>query len=201
MTSDKEVYIIRHAQAEHNLTKNYDLKDPKLTDFGKDQARMLLLNFEQLKQVELIISSPMNRTIETVLIAFDGLLALKNTTNSNHSLIPLIILPELQETSNKNCDTCSPLKDLQKQYPFLDWSFCHEKKLLKTGFFAYEPNMIEKRAAWIRNWISCRKEKKILLVSHLNFIKYLVDQSEHWSNLEIKKYTFDTNHFFKQIIF
>ncbi|KAG4304704.1 hypothetical protein PORY_001757 [Pneumocystis oryctolagi] len=201
MTNDKEIYIMRHAQAKHNVQKNYDLKDPELTEFGKDQAKLLLLNFEQLKELELIVSSPMRRAIETVLIGFDGFLRFKDSVPENHILIPLFIFPELQEVSDSNCDVCSSLEDLQRQFPQLDWSFCGGDRLLKTGFFSYEPSMIEKRAAWIRNWVANRKEKKIMLVSHQEFIKHIVDCSEPWANLEINKYTLGPGNVFKPVHF
>ncbi|KAG5518518.1 hypothetical protein PMAC_002914 [Pneumocystis sp. 'macacae'] len=201
MTNDKEIYIIRHAQAVHNKTKNYNLKDPELTEFGKDQAKLLLLHYDHLKEFDLIISSPMRRAIETVLIAFDGFLSLRNSKNTHHKSIPLIILPELQEISNRNCDTCSSLEDLQSQFPYLDFSFCTGNWLLKTGFFSYEPSMIEKRASWVRDWVSDRHEQKIVLVSHMEFIKYLVDCSKPWANLEIKKFTLGPGNIFKPVNF
>lgn len=170
-------------------------------EFGKDQARLLLLHFEELKNVELIISSPMRRALETVMIGFDGFLDLKDEKYINYPSIPLVILPELQETSDRNCDTCSSLESLRSWFPSLDWSFCSEEKLLKTGFFAYEPSMLEKRANWLRNWVSERKESKILIVSHLSFIKYLVDDSAYWANLEIKKYNIGVDSKWKQVPF
>ncbi|CCJ31231.1 unnamed protein product [Pneumocystis jirovecii] len=201
MTNDKEIYIIRHAQAAHNKSKNYDLKDPELTEFGKDQAKLLLLHYDHLKELDLIISSPMRRAIETVLIGFDGFLSLKNSINIHHKSIPLIILPELQEISDRNCDTCSPLEDLQSQFPYLDFSLCVGNWHLKTGFFSYDPIMIEKRASWVRDWVSNRHERKIMLVSHMGFIKYLVDSSKPWANLEINKFTFDPGNIFKPVNF
>ncbi|KTW28087.1 hypothetical protein T552_01948 [Pneumocystis carinii B80] len=201
MAFHKEIYIMRHAQAEHNVNKDYNLKDPVLTEFGKDQARLLLLYYEQLKNVELIISSPMRRALETVMIGFDGFLDLKDQKHINYPSIPLIILPELQETSDRNCDTCSSLENLKSWFPSLDWSFCSQEQFIKTGFFAYEPSMLEKRAIWLRNWVSNRKENKILIVSHLSFIKYLVDDPTYWQNLEIKKYIIETDSIFKQVSF
>lgn len=55
------VHLIRHGEGHHNATKNWKLEDPYLTDLGKKQARSV----KSPEGIELIISSPLTRAIQT----------------------------------------------------------------------------------------------------------------------------------------
>lgn len=69
--------LIRHAEAHHNATLNYDLPDPRLTDRGLDQCRELNQHLPKqplIDQIELIITSPMRRTVQTTLTGLDHLI-------------------------------------------------------------------------------------------------------------------------------
>jgi len=75
--------LIRHAQAQHNLTENYDLPDPPLTPQGHQQCRELATHLSRnlgaelrqqselrVEDLGLVVVSPMRRTLET---AMEGL--------------------------------------------------------------------------------------------------------------------------------
>ena len=72
------VILIRHAEGYHNLTENWDLADPELTDLGRRQCKELQDWLQEklpiADKIEAIISSPMVRTIETTLLSLDWLL-------------------------------------------------------------------------------------------------------------------------------
>ena len=69
--------LIRHAEAEHNATCNWDLLDPPLTENGLEQCRELEQHLQTkcplASRVERIISSPMRRTCQTTLTALSWL--------------------------------------------------------------------------------------------------------------------------------
>jgi len=74
--------LVRHAQALHNLTENYFLPDPALTDHGHEQCVALQRHLKQnldtelgahglsVKDLKLIVVSPLRRTLQT---AVEGL--------------------------------------------------------------------------------------------------------------------------------
>jgi broad specificity phosphatase PhoE len=72
------VILIRHAQAHHNLTKNYHIPDPPLTDHGIEQCKhlrgSLYARFSHiLPEDAAIIASPMDRTLQTAQLGLDWL--------------------------------------------------------------------------------------------------------------------------------
>lgn len=44
MSRAKTIYFVRHGQAEHNVSNNFSLPDPHLTELGLEQARSLADN-------------------------------------------------------------------------------------------------------------------------------------------------------------
>lgn len=68
--------LIRHAQALHNVDKDYDIPDPPLSELGLEQCEELHDNLQRLPladRVELIVVSPMRRTLQTATIGLDFL--------------------------------------------------------------------------------------------------------------------------------
>lgn len=72
------VILVRHGEAFHNVTQNYDLPDPGLTPLGKEQCVELESHLQNelplSEKIDVIISSPMVRTLQTTLIGLDWLI-------------------------------------------------------------------------------------------------------------------------------
>ena len=72
------IILIRHGEAEHNATLNWDILDPPLTALGqhqcKDLEKHLKTNLPLADKVEVIITSPFTRTVETTLLGLDWLI-------------------------------------------------------------------------------------------------------------------------------
>lgn len=68
-----ELLFIRHAQGEHtlNLPNSLYTKKPSLTDKGITQARSLIEEFPLLN-TDIIVSSPLRRTLQTALLWSEG---------------------------------------------------------------------------------------------------------------------------------
>ena len=69
--------LIRHAQALHNESSDWSIHDPKLTKLGEQQCRELqesLKNTKIADEVELIVVSPMRRTLQTADIGLEWLI-------------------------------------------------------------------------------------------------------------------------------
>src|ERR1700743_1206566 len=71
------VIIIRHAQALHNATKDWTIRDAPLSDLGHEQCLELAEKLKQddlAQKIDLIITSPMRRTCETTMEALGWLI-------------------------------------------------------------------------------------------------------------------------------
>ncbi|KAG7144174.1 phosphatase SPAC5H10.03 like protein [Verticillium longisporum] len=70
------IVLIRHAQALHNVDKNYTIPDPPLSTLGLAQCQelrsSLLETFGDVQDAA-IIASPMIRTMQTALLSLDWL--------------------------------------------------------------------------------------------------------------------------------
>lgn len=85
--------------------------------------------------------------------------------------MPVIPRAEWQENSAKPCDTGSPVDDLKKQYPDIDFSGLDPVFPAKTGLYAYTQKAVLERGIFARKWLKSRDEKVIAVVSHSAFLR------------------------------
>lgn len=155
------IHCVRHAQGFHNLSiAAHSIYDPMLTPFGEQQCRELQHDFPHHDRVELIVASPLRRTMYTALISFEDTIKRKNLT--------VVALPETQETSDLPCDTGSSPEDLASEFASkpADLSLVGEGWNNKRGRWAPTAQAIEDRAKATREWLMARPEKEIVLVTH-----------------------------------
>ncbi|PGH19262.1 hypothetical protein AJ80_04128 [Polytolypa hystricis UAMH7299] len=167
------LHCVRHAQGFHNLNiANHVIPDPLLTPHGETQCRNLLVNFPYHSQIDLIVASPLRRTIYTALLAFEKPIREKG--------LKIIALPEIQETSDVPCDIGSDLEDLareveEKGLP-VDLSLVVKGWNSKAGKFAPNAEALTGRAREARQWFKARPEKEIVMVSHGGFLHYFTEE-------------------------
>lgn len=82
--------------------------DPPLTSTGEQQCHLLREEFPFHSTTELIVASPLRRTIYTALLAFKPVLE----TNPG---LKIIALPDLQEVSDLPSDCGSVLETLEEE--------------------------------------------------------------------------------------
>ncbi|KAJ9620256.1 hypothetical protein H2203_008021 [Taxawa tesnikishii (nom. ined.)] len=167
------VHLVRHAQGFHNLSmSNHNMPDPLLTDLGKDQCRKLQSSFPHMDKVDLVVASPIKRTVYTALLSFASVIKSKN--------LKVIALPELQETSDLPCDTGSSVEEVEREFSGqpVDLSLLHADWNNKKGRWAPNARAIEARARDARKWLAERKEKHIVVVTHGGFLHYF---TEDWT--------------------
>jgi broad specificity phosphatase PhoE len=155
------IHCVRHAQGYHNLSvANHNLPDPLLTSFGEEQCRNLRKKFPYMGSIDLVVASPLKRTINTALLAFEPVLREKG--------LKVIALPELQETSDLPCDRGSAPELLAKEFEGkpVDLSLVKPGWDSKRMKWAPTSTAIEKRAGDARRWLMARPEKEIVVVSH-----------------------------------
>ncbi|CZT20401.1 uncharacterized protein RCC_06261 [Ramularia collo-cygni] len=146
--------------------------------------------------VDLIVASPLKRTIYTALLGFEDVL--KNNTN-----LKVICMPELQETSDLPCDTGSSLEVLAKEFEGkpVDLSLVTPGWNDKKGKWAPNPDAINERAQAARKWLMARPEKAIVLVTHGGFLHYFTEDwadvqkfaGTGWANTEVRSFNFAIN--------
>lgn len=142
------------------------MQDPDLTPFGKEQCASLAKAFPYHSSVDLLVCSPLKRTIKTTLLAFQS--------DIERGVVPVIALPEAQETSDLPCDTGRDPSVLTKEFENqpVDLSRVTRGWNSKQGRWAPVEEAIEKRALEVRRWLKARPEKQIVLVTHGGFLHW-----------------------------
>lgn len=64
------IYLVRHAESAHNVSKDFTHRDPPLTSLGHTQAAALVQSFPDPASIALVLTPPLTRTLETALAAF-----------------------------------------------------------------------------------------------------------------------------------
>jgi len=193
--SAKLISFIRHGESEANAaieitgsSKGYF--NPDITAKGRDQARTRrteLAKSPDLFKFELIVVSPMRRTLETCH------LALEDYINSG---VKLIGHPLIREQFSESDDVGAAPKEIKAQWPNVDWSnFTDEpevwwypgqnvdvhtltveaQRALNMTHDWEEPwEVVLQRASDFEEWLRQRPEAHICVVSHGGFIEALV---------------------------
>ncbi|KAI9651559.1 MAG: hypothetical protein M1831_000754 [Alyxoria varia] len=188
------LHLVRHAQGFHNLsTANHSIHDPLVTPYGKQQCQYLSKTFPYASTVELVVASPLKRTIYTALLSFPDIISKRQTA--------VLALPEVQETSDLPCDTGSERDELQKEFSGhpIDLSLVKDGWNSKKNQWAPNTAAIEERCRVARRWLRDRPEKDIVVVTHGGLLHYLTEdwagldrkQGTGWANTEFRSYTFD----------
>jgi phosphohistidine phosphatase SixA len=172
----KTLYCIRHGRALHNIYFNKigeeayrKFMDSPLMNEGVEEARKLKKSWSELNKIDLVLTSPLSRTLATTDIIF------RNTH------IPIIALDELLEypQSYHRCNMRCAIGDLCKIYQRvnfdninsnIDFEFLDEKREEKD-----EIKYLEERITNLKEWIGCRKEKNIAIVGHSSYFNYMIN--------------------------
>ncbi|KAN0102593.1 phosphoglycerate mutase-like protein [Hyaloscypha variabilis] len=178
------VHLVSHAEAVHNVEKDFSRLDPELTPLGKQQAAALATTFPYANDIGSIVSSPLRRTIQTTLLAFSNVLDRRYYAQGSGKGIEggaeLILDPGLQERSALPCDTGSESAVLEREFPELDFSVLKEGWTRKEGGFGADDEAVEKRAEGVRRGLKDRVEalrggerRDVVVVTHGVFMKFL----------------------------
>ncbi|UJO16903.1 putative phosphatase [Fulvia fulva] len=178
--------LIRHAEAEHNATENWDLPDPRLTEAGiqqcEDLQRHLQSSCPLAQRVETIITSPMRRTCQTTLTALAWLVK---------SGIPVEVNAMWQENSTEPCDSGTAIPKVAKEFPELDFSTVdptYPNKGPGTPYAFAESANAARGQACLRSLYD-RPEKVIAVVSHAGFLRTAITK-RRYANADYRIFTF-----------
>ena len=166
----KNLYFVRHGYALHNFLfwkigkQAYDIRDTQLMQKGVEQATSLADTWKDINDIELVVSSPSIRTLDTALLVFK---------NTNHKIVACDDVLEYPLGSEE----CNRRKDkfvLKTLYPQVDFSKIINEKLQWN--YMHEPiESLHQRQEKFLDWIKKRPEKNICVVSHSSFIGELKD--------------------------
>ncbi|EXJ63196.1 hypothetical protein A1O7_03643 [Cladophialophora yegresii CBS 114405] len=165
--------LIRHAEALHNKTNDPSILDPELSSLGIQQCEALRNElkekFPKPVDVELIVVSPMRRTLQTASIALDWLIS---------GGVEVEVDADWQEIYDKPCDTGSPLSDLEAEFPAFDFSIVDpvypNKSSPEGRRYAHNRSAVLARAQTALGKLYGRPEKLIIVVSHSSFMRLAV---------------------------
>lgn len=195
----KVVHVVRHAQAEHNVSHVAELRrNTSLTATGRMQlvaARAHIRNL--VPRPEVVLSSPVLRALQT-------------TNGVAPEMVPRVVVTDARERVANPEALCElPMDRTRLRSPRLsfaefDWTG-HDSAMAQAGSVeAWEAaaiaddydheaegeckKRIKKRARRLTSYIEARPEQTLLLVSHGGFLMYLT-KDEYMDNCEVRSYT------------
>ncbi|KAJ5334589.1 hypothetical protein N7452_006992 [Penicillium brevicompactum] len=194
-----KIHLVRHVEGVHNLSHEFwYVRDPQITDKGKSQCAKLREEFPSHANVELVVASPLRRTIYTALEAFAPVF-------EGRKDLKLILNADLQEASDFPCDIGSDVANLRKEFEessvSIDFDFIPENWNQKqTGRYHPGREAVSARAREARLWLKARPEKEIVVVAHGGLMHFLngdwedccKNEATGWDNAEYRTYEFDT---------
>jgi len=184
-----KIFIVRHAESVHNVTKDFSQLDPGLTPLGVEQASSISHKLPPAADIATIISSPLRRAIQTTLTGFSSVLDKRYFDKSSGEGIDggatLLLDPDLQERSDLPCDTGSPASELAKAFPGLSFDDLGEQWLKKSDRYAPDDEAVRERAERVRQSLAeiaesleNEKRKDIVVVTHGVFMKFLTEDQD-----------------------
>lgn len=177
--NQKIIHLVRHAKGAHNAAaefdygayKREDLEDAWLTEEGIDQCGELFFEAATLAEsVELVIVSPLNRTIQTAVFSFPYLL----------EKVQWIARPEVRETMGQHpCDRMMPVSRKVTLYPDINFDALG-KQDRDHEYYEYHNTresveQITQRGVRFIEWLKTRPEKEIIVVTHSGFLLSFVN--------------------------
>ncbi|KAL5855144.1 hypothetical protein ACOSQ4_004946 [Xanthoceras sorbifolium] len=195
----KTLHLVRHAQGIHNVDgdKNYkaylspEYFDAHLTQLGWQQVENLRKHVHGsglLKRIDLVITSPLLRTMQTAVGVFGGdgyedrmdvvPLMVANAGNSDRGAIsslnsPPFIAVELcrEHLGVHPCDQRRNVSDYQFLFPAIDFSLIeNDEDVLWKANVRETKAEVAARGLKFMNWLWTRKEKEIAIVTHSGFL-------------------------------
>ncbi|XP_019424162.1 PREDICTED: phosphoglycerate mutase-like protein 1 isoform X2 [Lupinus angustifolius] len=198
-------WLVRHAQGIHNVEgdKNYKAYlnpryfDAQLTPLGWQQVDNLRNHVRDsglIDKIDLVIVSPLLRTLQTAVGVFGGEgytdktdvlpLMVANAGNSSRAAIsslncPPIVAVELcrEHLGVHPCDRRRSISECQFLFPAVDFSLIDsdEDDLWKENIRETKEELAARGMKFL-NWLWTRKEKEIAIVTHSGFLSHTLNK-------------------------
>ena len=170
----KILQLIRHGHSLHNelfekigvkAFKNQDMIDAPLTQEGHIQSVELGESFENKYNIELVLVSPLTRTLETSMNIFGDM------------RIPIECHEFLREypIGDDTCNKRSSLREIKRKFPKIDFKLNMEEDKLWSEDYRETITGLEKRIKLMINYIQNRRETNIAIVGHSSYLGQFKD--------------------------
>jgi len=172
----KTLYCIRHGLSLHNKlyhkhgSKTFydkDYVDTMLLPEGRQQAQTLGKTWNEINNIELVIVSPLKRTLETAVNIFENI------------DVPIIALEMCREfpMGLHTCNKRSNKEELELLYPQVNFdNILSQKDNLWDDKQEESIDSLNSRIALFTEYIKNRSETKIAFVNHAAFIGQMKDK-------------------------
>ena len=172
----KSLYCIRHGLSLHNILYNRhgsktfydkDYVDTMLLPEGRQQAQTLGKTWNEINNIELVIVSPLKRTLETAVNIFETI------------DVPIIALEMCREfpMGLHTCNKRSNKEELELLYPQVNFdNILSQKDNLWDDKQEESIDSLNSRIALFTEYIKNRSETKIAFVNHAAFIGQMKDK-------------------------
>ncbi|KAF7005954.1 hypothetical protein CFC21_021034 [Triticum aestivum] len=216
----KTIYLVRHAQGIHNVEgekdfaayKSHALLDAQLTPLGWSQVDTLRDHVTKCglaKKIELVIVSPLLRTIQTAVGVFGGgnyidgasasPLMVEGAGNSERQPISSLNCPPFLAGVHP-CDKRSSITKYRTLFPAIDFSLIENDEDVLWEPDVRETNeSVALRGMKFFDWLWTREEKEIAIVSHSGFLYHTLNMygkechptiaeelGKHFANCELR---------------
>ena len=144
-------------------------RDTRLVENGVKQAKQLGKTWKDKSKIELVVVSPLTRTLETASHIFK---------NNN---VPMIALESLKEypQSYQQCNHRRTVEELKKEFPHINF-----KEILHNDdkewrdlpdIITGEKTKLKTRISDFKKWINKRDEKNIAVVCHSSYLNKMMN--------------------------
>eukprot|EP00242_Pyramimonas_sp_CCMP2087_P006594 CAMPEP_0198212158 /NCGR_PEP_ID=MMETSP1445-20131203/25554_1 /TAXON_ID=36898 /ORGANISM="Pyramimonas sp., Strain CCMP2087" /LENGTH=264 /DNA_ID=CAMNT_0043886547 /DNA_START=205 /DNA_END=999 /DNA_ORIENTATION=+ len=183
----KVVHFVRHGQGTHNVEGDYRSMqhfDAALTPYGIEQCEALAVKTSLLSKVDLLVTSPLTRCIQTASIGFP---------KQQQAGVPFIALESVRETVNFSCDRRRSIREVAKNFPTVDFSQTEDDEDSVWGKYeklfgdqeAYDKEResddhlaVAERARTFFAWFGDRAEQEVLVSTHSAFLHHLFNHAQ-----------------------
>ncbi len=172
----KTLYCIRHGIALHNvLFKNIGEmayikhRDTKLVEQGIEQAKNLGKKWQEKDNIDLVVVSPLTRTLETATHIF------------NNSDTPIIAIDSLKEypQATQECNHRRTVMELKTEFTNINFNEILQNKDQEWRDLIYnddfEIKKLKHRISSFKTWIKNRPENKIAVVGHSSYLNMMLN--------------------------
>lgn len=195
----KTLHLVRHGQGYHKVAGEKDhgaymsteFFDASLTPLGWQQVDNLRKHIRKTgiaSRIELVVTSPLMRTMQTAVGVFGGggyidgdaspPLMVTGAGKGNHAAIrsancpPFIAIEWCREQIGLHpCDKRKNINEYRPLFPGIDFSLVETNEdVLWKSDVREKGNEIAARGRAFINWLLTRKEKEIAVVSHSSFL-------------------------------
>ena len=191
---NKILHCIRHGEALHNVLYKQvgelayvNHRDTTLTMAGIQQAKHLGYTWKEKKDIELIVVSPLTRTLETASHIFKD------------SKIPIMAIDDLKEfpQSYQKCNHRRCIEKLSEEFKNINFSEIKENNDIywkdNPDTKIEEIEKLHSRIEYFKDWVSKRKEKNIAVVGHSSYLNMMLngfidDETSELKHCEPYKY-------------